>query len=106
MTYGEEAIFRQLNCVSGSFLLANNCFYLLKVLLLLLWVCVIKSHDELPFKGELVVLVEQSSLGMANMEVSENRKKMWFIIITNNLDALFFFFQDQSELCLFQTTLL
>lgn len=58
--------------LTQSFLLAKNCFYLLKVLLLFLWVSVVKSHDELPFKGELVVLVEQSSLGMANMEVTEN----------------------------------
>lgn len=58
-----------------SFLLSKNCFYLLKVLLFFLGVSVVKSHDELPLKGELVVLVEQRGLGMADMEVTENRKK-------------------------------
>lgn len=47
-------------------------FYLLKVLLFLLRVGVVEAHDELPFKCELVVLVEQSSLGMANMQISEH----------------------------------
>lgn len=44
--------------------------YLLKVLLLLLRVGVIKAHDELAFKCDLVVLVEQSSLGVADMQVT------------------------------------
>lgn len=72
-----------------SFLLAKNCFYLLKVLLLFLGISVVKSHDELPFKGELVVLVEQSSLGMADMEVTENGGKNPVYRSTNHLDALF-----------------
>lgn len=54
-----------------SFPLAKSCFYLLKVLLFFLGVRVVKSHDELPLEGELVVLVEQSSLSMADMEVAE-----------------------------------
>lgn len=47
-------------------------FYLLKVLLFFLGVSVVEAHDELPFKCELVVLVEQSSLSMANMQVPEH----------------------------------
>lgn len=51
-------------------------FYLLKVLLLFLGVGVIKAHNELTFEGELVVLVEQSSLGMADVQVADrNRAK-------------------------------
>lgn len=49
-------------------------FYLLKVLLFFLGVGVVKAHNELAFKCELVVLVQQSSLGMANMQVTGNRK--------------------------------
>lgn len=49
-------------------------FYLLKVLLFFLGVGVIKAHDELTFKGELVVLVEQSSLGMADVQVTVHSK--------------------------------
>lgn len=44
--------------------------YLLKVLLLLLRVGVIKTHDKLALKADLVVLVEQSCLGMADVQVS------------------------------------
>lgn len=47
---------------------------LLKILLFLLRVGVVEAHDELAFKCDLVVLVEQSSLGMANMKVSNHRK--------------------------------
>lgn len=74
-----------------SFLLSKNCSYLLKVLLFFLGVSVVKSHDELPLKGELVVLVEQRGLGMANMEVTENRKKIQFIDLPTILTHFFFF---------------
>lgn len=50
-------------------------FYLLKVLLLLLGVGVIEAHDELAFKCDLVVLVEQSSLGVADMQVTGKEKE-------------------------------
>lgn len=49
-------------------------FYLLKVLLFFLGVGVVEAHDELAFKCELVVLVEQSSLGVANMQVTGHRE--------------------------------
>lgn len=49
-------------------------FHLLKVLLFFLWVRVVEAHDELAFKGELVVLVEQSSLGMADVQVTGHRE--------------------------------
>lgn len=52
--------------------LLSIVFYLLKVLLFFLGVGVVEAHDELPFKRELVVLVEQSSLGMADVQVSEH----------------------------------
>lgn len=44
--------------------------YLLKVLLLLFRVGVIKTHDKLALEADLVVLVEQSCLGMTNVQVS------------------------------------
>ena len=44
---------------------------LLKVLLLLLGVGVVEAHDELPLEGDLVVLVEQGSLGVADVQVAE-----------------------------------
>lgn len=49
--------------------------HLLKVLLFLLRVGVIKTHDELAFKCDLVVLVEQSGLGVADMQVSGHRDR-------------------------------
>lgn len=42
-------------------------FHLLKVLLFFLGVGVVEAHDELAFECDLVVLVKQSSLGVANM---------------------------------------
>lgn len=56
-------------------------FYLLKVLPFFLRVGVIKSHNELTFKGELVVLVEQSSLGMADVQVTDHSKVITQIAI-------------------------
>lgn len=50
-------------------------FHLLKVLLFLLGVGVIKAHDELAFEGDLVVLVEQSSLGVADVQVSNHTEQ-------------------------------
>ena len=41
--------------------------HLLKVLLLLLGVGIVKAHDEFAFEGDLVVLVEQGCLSMANV---------------------------------------
>ena len=35
--------------------------------LFLFWVCVIKSHDQFPFKVNLVVLVQKSSFRMPNV---------------------------------------
>lgn len=49
--------------------------HLLKVLLFLLRVGVVEAHDEFAFKCHLVVLVEQSSLGMANMQVSSHSER-------------------------------
>lgn len=49
-------------------------FYLLKVLLFFLGVGVIKAHNELAFEGELVVLVKQSSFGMANVQIADHNK--------------------------------
>lgn len=43
--------------------------HLLKVLLLLLRICVIKAHDQLALKSDLVVLVEKSCLGMTDVQV-------------------------------------
>lgn len=43
--------------------------HLLKVLLLFLGVGVIEAHDELALEGDLVVLVEQGGLGMADVQV-------------------------------------
>lgn len=48
--------------------------YLLKVLLLLLGVGVVKAHDELALECHLVVLVEQGSLGVANVQVPEREE--------------------------------
>lgn len=48
-------------------------FYLLEVLLFFLRVGIIKAHNELAFKCELVVLVEQSGLGMADMQVTGHK---------------------------------
>lgn len=48
--------------------------HLLKVLLLLLWVGVVKAHDECAFKRHLIVLVEQGSLGMTDMQVAGHRE--------------------------------
>lgn len=47
---------------------------LFKVFLLLLGVGVIKAHDELAFKCDLVVLVEQGSFCMANVKISAHRE--------------------------------
>lgn len=49
-------------------------FYLLEVLLFFLGVGVVKAHDKLAFKCDLVVLVEQSGLGVTDMQVSGNRE--------------------------------
>lgn len=56
-------------------------FYLLEVLLFFLGVGVVKAHDKLAFKCDLVVLVEQSGLGVTDMQVSGNREteKSWNI---------------------------
>lgn len=62
-------------------------FYLLKVLLFLLRVGIVKAHDELAFKCDLVVLVEQSSLGMADVQVSghrETEKWSWLRTVLNS----------------------
>lgn len=48
--------------------------YLLKVLLLLLRVGVVEAHDELALECHLVVLVEQGSLGVANVQVPERER--------------------------------
>lgn len=48
---------------------------LFKVLLFFLRVGVIEAHDELAFKCELVVLVEQSSLGMADVKVTGKKRE-------------------------------
>lgn len=53
-------------------------FYLLKVFFFLLRVGVVEAHDELAFKCDLVVLVEQSSLGVADVKVSIHREKETF----------------------------
>ena len=62
-----------------------NCFHnrgalghrslsdLLKVLLLLLWVGVVEAHDEFAFEGDLVVLVEEGCLGVADVQVPDER---------------------------------
>lgn len=76
----------------AAFHLLSIVFYLLKVLLFFLGVGIVEAHDELPFKRELVVLVEQRSLGMANMQVSEHmetEKKTPVMTITKIL-MLFF----------------
>lgn len=49
-------------------------FHLLKVLLFLLRVGVIKAHNELAFECDLVMLVEESSLGVADVQVSNHRE--------------------------------
>lgn len=49
---------------------------LLKVFLLLLRVGVIKAHDELAFKCDLVVLVEQGSFCMANVKIPALRNRV------------------------------
>lgn len=49
--------------------------HLLKVLLFLLRVGVVKAHDELAFERDLVMLVEQRSLGVADMKVSDRRDR-------------------------------
>lgn len=54
-----------------SFLLRVR--HLLKVFLFLLWVGVIKAHDQLALECELVMLVEQSSLCVANVQVSTGK---------------------------------
>jgi hypothetical protein len=46
-------------------------FYLLKINFFLGWVCVIKSHDELSLEGLLVVLIQQCSFGMTNVQIPE-----------------------------------
>ena len=48
--------------------------HLLEVLLLLLGVGVIKAHDELALKRDLVVLVEQRGLGVADVQISAHRE--------------------------------
>lgn len=62
-------------------------FHLLKVLLFLLRVGVIKAHDKLAFECDLVVLVEQSSLGVANMEVS-NRGETELVLVNKRTRSL------------------
>ena len=44
--------------------------HLLKVLLFLFRVCVVKAHDEFAFKRDLVVLVEEGSLGVTDVQIS------------------------------------
>ena len=53
---------------------ADRLADLFKLHTLLLWICVVKSHDQLPLKGELIVLVQESCLGMANMQVPMYRE--------------------------------
>lgn len=80
----------------GYFLNVNNCrslaavlpfalrsefSYLLEVLLLFLWIGVIEAHDELAFERELVVLVEESRLSVADMQVSGHKgQKKWSLL--------------------------
>lgn len=57
--------------------------YLLKVNLLLLRVSVVKPHYEFPFEEVLVVLIQQRSLGMTNVEVAnwkETKYKTYMIV--------------------------
>lgn len=49
---------------------------LFKVFLLLLRVGVIKAHDELAFKCDLVVLVEQGSFCMTDVKISAHRESL------------------------------
>lgn len=60
------------HCQNGT--LFNS--HLFKVLLLLLRVGVVKAHDKLALKGDLVVLVEQSGLSVAYVQIPESKDKM------------------------------
>lgn len=62
--------------VSSRCFLLPRVSHLLKVLLLLLGVGVVKAHDELAFERDLVVLVEQSGLGVADMQISGHKDKI------------------------------
>ena len=49
--------------------------HLLKVDLLLLWVGVIEPHDQSAIEHLLIVLIQQSCLGMTNVKVATCTRK-------------------------------
>lgn len=68
-----------LRCSKGELI---HMSYLLKVFLFLLGVGVVEAHDELAFECDLIVLVEQSSLGVADVQVSGHRRiENWSLLI-------------------------
>lgn len=53
--------------------------YLFKVFFLFFWICVIKSHNKFSFKVNLVVLIQQGSFGMTNMQIPKKEIKNKYI---------------------------
>jgi len=53
--------------------------YLFKLLLFFLRVGVIKPHDQTTFELELVVLVEEGSLGMTDMQIPTDTQLLFNI---------------------------